>query len=91
MNAEELRNLPVDALVEIILAQAAQNAELVVLVESQSAIMSSQAATITRLEKRVAELEDKLGKPPKTPNNSSLPPSAGEKPNLPERKRVNRH
>ena len=90
MNAEELRNLPVDALVEIILAQAAQNAELVVLVESQSAIMSSQAATITCLEKRVAELEDKLGKPPKTPNNSSLPPSAGEKPNLPERKRKGR-
>jgi transposase len=90
MNAEELRRFPVDRLVEIILAQAemiasqaAQIAELTVLVESQ-------AATITRLEKRVAELEDKLGKPPRTPNNSSLPPSAGQKPNLPERERKGR-
>ena len=67
----------------VIAQQTAQIAELVVLVESQSVIMSSQVAKITRLEKRVAELENKLCKPPKTPNNSSLPPSAGQKPNLP--------
>jgi transposase len=30
---------------------------------------------------RVAELEAKLGKPPKTPDNSSLPPSRGQKAN----------
>jgi transposase len=33
------------------------------------------------LRARIAELEAKLGKPAKTPNNSSLPPSAGHKPN----------
>ena len=32
-----------------------------------------------------AELEAKLGGPPKTPNNSSLPPSRGQKPNRPEK------
>ena len=35
----------------------------------------------TRLRSRVAELEAKLGQPPKTPDNSSLPPSQGKKPN----------
>lgn len=30
---------------------------------------------------RIAELEAKLGKPPKTPDNSSLPPSRGQKAN----------
>ncbi len=32
-------------------------------------------------ERRIAELEAKLAEPPKTPDNSSLPPSKGEKPN----------
>jgi transposase len=34
-------------------------------------------------EQRIAELEAKLGKPSKTPDNSSLPPSKGQKPNKP--------
>ena len=34
---------------------------------------------------RVAELEARLGAPPKTPGNSSLPPSKGQKPNRPEK------
>jgi transposase len=41
------------------------------------------------LAQRVAELEAKLGLPPKTPGNSSLPPSAGPKPSV-ERKRKRR-
>jgi transposase len=32
---------------------------------------------------RIAELEAKLGQPPKTPTNSSLPPSRGQKANVP--------
>ena len=36
-------------------------------------------------ERRIAELEAKLGDPPKTPDNSSLPPSKGQKPNQPEK------
>ena len=37
-------------------------------------------AEVTRLMGRVAELEAKLGLPPKTPGNSSVPPSKGQKP-----------
>ena len=40
-------------------------------------------------ERRIAELEAKLAEPPKTPNNSSLPPSKGEKPNQAERRKRN--
>ena len=36
-------------------------------------------------ERRIAELEAKLGEPGKTPDNSSLPPSKGQKPNRPEK------
>jgi transposase len=42
-------------------------------------------AQVQTLAARVAELEAKLGGPPKTPDNSSLPPSKGKKPNRPEK------
>jgi transposase len=35
-------------------------------------------------ERRIAELEASLGEPPRTPDNSSLRPSKGPKPNQPE-------
>jgi transposase len=38
-------------------------------------------AQIAALNARIAELEGKLGGPPKTPDNSSLPPSRGQKAN----------
>src|SRR3954469_22545382 len=38
-------------------------------------------AQVGILTARVAELEGKHGLPPKTPDNSSLPPSQGKKPN----------
>jgi transposase len=38
-----------------------------------------------RLMARVAELETKLGLPPKTPDNSSVPPSKGQKPSEPSK------
>lgn len=50
------------------------------------ALVLAQAAQIEALRKRVAELEAKLGAPPKTPDNSSLPPSQGHKPNRAERR-----
>jgi transposase len=40
-------------------------------------------------ERRIAELEAKLAEPAKTPNNSSLPPSRGQKPNQVEKTRRN--
>src|SRR3954466_6388384 len=44
-------------------------------------------ALILALWARVAELEARLDAPPKTPGNSSLPPSKGHKANRPERER----
>lgn len=42
-------------------------------------------ALILALPERVAVLEAKLNQPPKTPDNSSLPPSRGQKANRPPR------
>ena len=50
------------------------------------ALVLAQTAQIEALTGRVAELEAKLGQPPKTPDNSSLPPSQGRKPNRAERR-----
>ena len=36
-------------------------------------------------ERRIAELEARPAEPGKTPDNSSLPPSKGQKPNRPEK------
>ena len=45
--------------------------------------VQAQAAQIAALTARVAELEAKLNEPPKTPGNSSVPPSKGQKANRP--------
>jgi transposase len=45
---------------------------------AQVQALTAQVQTLTA---RVAELEARLGVPPKTPDNSSLPPSAGQKTN----------
>jgi transposase len=42
---------------------------------------------IVRLHEQVAELKARIGRPPKTPGNSSMPPSVGPKPNRAERRR----
>ncbi len=49
------------------------------------ALVLAQAAHIGALMARVGELEARLGAPPKTPDNSSTPPSRGQKPNHPDR------
>ena len=50
-------------------------------------LVLAQAALIAELQRRVAELEARLGLPPKTPENSSLPPSQGRKPGSGGRRR----
>lgn len=42
-------------------------------------------ARLVAAERRIAELEARLGEPPKRPDNSSLPPSRGQKPNRAEK------
>jgi transposase len=48
-------------------------------IEALVAQIEALTATNARLVARIAELEAKLDQPPKTPNNSSLPPSKGQK------------
>src|ERR1700693_4666587 len=60
--------------------------ELIALVLAQAAQIEVLSARIEELTGRIAELEAKLGGPPKTPDNSSIPPSQGRKPNRGERR-----
>ena len=48
--------------------------------EEKDALIRALWAQVQALTVRVAELEARLGAPPKTPDNSSLPPSQGKKP-----------
>src|SRR6201981_377913 len=54
--------------------------------EELIALALAQTAQIEELTRRIADLEAKLGGPPRTPDNSSLPPSQGRKPNRAERR-----
>jgi transposase len=55
----------------------------------KDALIHALWAQVQSLTARVAALESRLGEPGKTPDNSSLPPSKGQKPNKPEKtKRV---
>jgi len=54
--------------------------------EELIALALAQTAQIEELTRRIADLEAKLGGPPKTPDNSSLSPSQGRKPNRAERR-----
>jgi len=53
--------------------------------EEKDALIRALWAQVQALIARVAELEAKLDVPPKTPNNSSLPPSRSKKTNRPEK------
>jgi transposase len=58
----------------LVLAQLRQNSVLTARVEE---LVAQNKALLVR----IAELEAEHGKPPKTPDNSSLPPSRGQKAN----------
>lgn len=51
----------------------------------KDALIQALWAQVQALTARVAALEAKLNEPPKTPDNSSVPPSKGQKPNRPEK------
>jgi len=76
MNRDALQKLSKDDLIALVLAQA----DVVAKLTERTAF----------LEKRLAELETKLGAPRKTPDNSSIPPSQGQKPNRAERRLAKR-
>jgi transposase len=58
--------------------------DLIALILAQHAQIEAQARQISALTARIGELEARLASPPKTPDNSSVPPSKGQKPNLPD-------
>jgi transposase len=62
----------------------AQNRALTARVAELEAENHALRARMTELESQVQRLLEKLGNPP-TPDNSSLPPSQGKKPNRPDR------
>jgi transposase len=51
------------------------------LIRAQAEQIRAQVEQIAVLTARLCELEAKLNRPPETPDNSSLPPSKGEKAN----------
>src|SRR5579885_517286 len=55
--------------------------QLVAQVAARDERIAELLAQVKALNARIAELEAKLGGPPKTPDNSSLPPSRGQKAN----------
>jgi transposase len=67
------------------LARLSQD-DLIALILAQGEVIARQTAQIEVLTKRVEALQAELGKPPKTPDNSSVPPSQGQKPNRAERR-----
>jgi transposase len=60
--------------------------DLIALLVAQAEVIGLQTGQIATLTKQVEALEAKLGKPPKTPDNSSVPPSQGQKPNRADRR-----
>ena len=70
-----------DALKPMVLRVVAQNALLLGRIDELLAQNAKAQAQNAQLLVRIAELEAKLGMPPKTPDNSSLPPSSAKKAN----------
>src|SRR3990172_9439021 len=59
--------------------ESADKETLILLVLAQAEAITSLTRQVEILTARVAELEAKLGLPPKTPDNSGTPPSHGRK------------
>jgi transposase len=75
MDRDELSWLPRAELIELVLR-----------LQALAGAAVRQQALIEQLTARVAELEARLGGPPKTPGNSSVPPSRGFKPDRADRR-----
>ena len=81
LDAKSLKGL-VLSLVARIDELAGQNKTLLDQNNSLQARIDQLLEQISTLLARIAELEGRSGKPPKTPTNSSLPPSSGQKANV---------
>jgi len=59
-------------------------------VQAQAAQIEAQAGQIATLSESVAEMDADLGQPPKTPRNSLVPQTKGDKANQPNKPRAGR-
>jgi transposase len=82
MGRDELDRLGREELVELILCQRSELAEREARLAEQRRVIAEREARVGELGERVRELEDEVARlslPPKTPENSSVPPSRGQK------------
>ncbi|MDI3281539.1 MAG: IS66 family transposase [Bacillota bacterium] len=77
MTRAELEQLSRDALIDLVLRQQA-------VIEELQALVNRLQRELAAAQARMAELEARLGRPPKTPDNSSVPPSKAFKRNRPQ-------
>ncbi len=83
MDREALARLGREELLEVVVRQQQE------VIERQRELLEGLERQVALQAARIAELEAelaRLGQPPKTPGNSSVPPSAGVKPNRAERR-----
>src|SRR6201997_5637974 len=82
MPPEKIDSLKDDNLKSLVLSLLARIDGLSDKNNSLQARIDELLKQISTLLARIAELEARAGKPPKTPTNSSLPPSSGQKANV---------
>src|SRR5215470_13045517 len=82
MPPERIDSLDADSLKGLVLSLMARIDELAGQNNSLQSRIDELLKQIGTLLARIAELEGRAGKPPKTPTNSSLPPSSGQKANV---------
>jgi transposase len=88
MPPEKIDSLNADNLKSLVLSLLARIDGLSDKNNSLQARIDELLKQISTLLARIAELEARAGKPPKTPTNSSLPPSSGQKANVQEASRT---
>jgi transposase len=82
MPPDEIDSLNAKGLKGLVLSLLAKIDDLHEQGKAQQARIDQLLARINELLARIAELEGRAGKPPKTPTNSSVPPSRGQKANV---------
>src|SRR5215469_3762123 len=82
MPPEGIDSLDADSVKSLVLSLLRRTDELSDKNNSLHATIDELLKQISALLARIAELEARAGKPPKTPSNSSLPPSSGQKANV---------
>src|SRR5262249_52579601 len=90
MPPEGIDSLNADSLKSLVLSLLARIDGLSDQNNSLQARIYELLKQISGLLARIAELEARSGKPPKTPTNSSLPPSSGRKANVADPPKTNK-